>query len=61
MLNEKQRKQIRKKMIDRDITITNLAKELDVSRQYISGILGGILGNPRVEKLLMDWKNKKEN
>lgn len=59
MLNEKTRKSIKKAMIDRDKKASDFAKELGVSRQYISAILNGTMGNERIENILLEWKRRK--
>jgi transcriptional regulator with XRE-family HTH domain len=59
MLNEKTRKSIKKAMIDRDKKASDFAKEIGVSRQYISAILNGTMGNERIENILLEWKRRK--
>lgn len=38
---------------------SDFAKEIGVSRQYISAILNGTMCNERIEKILLEWKNNK--
>lgn len=59
MLNEKIRKSIKKAMIDRDKKASDFAKEIGVSRQYISAILNGTMCNERIENILLEWKRSK--
>lgn len=59
MLNEKTRKSIKKAMIDRDKKASDFAKEIGVSRQYISAILNGTMCNERIENILLEWKRRK--
>lgn len=59
MLNEKTRKSIKKAMIDRDKKASDFAKEIGVSRQYISAILNGTMCNERIEQILLEWKRNK--
>lgn len=59
MLTERVRKSIKKAMIDRDKKASDFAKELGVSRQYISAILNGTMCNERIEKILLEWKKQK--
>ena len=59
MLNERVRKSIKKAMIDRDKKASDFAKEIGVSRQYISAILNGTMCNDRIEKILLEWKSNK--
>ena len=60
MLNEKTRKSIKKAMIDRDKKGADFAREIGVSRQLISGVLNGTVSNERIEKILLEWKNKRK-
>ena len=59
MLNEKTRKSIKKAMIDRDKRASDFAKDIGVSRQYISAILNGTMCNERIENILLEWKRSK--
>lgn len=60
MLKTNQIGAIRKFMIAHKITTTDLAKELDVNRSYLSMVLNGTMSNLNVENKVVEWyKNKK--
>lgn len=41
ILDEKDKKQIKKQMIDLDLTLSKMAKNIGVSKSYISEIISG--------------------
>ncbi len=49
------RKKIRKRMIDKNIKVTQIANEIGVSVAYASNYLTGYIWNEKIEKKMADW------
>lgn len=54
MITEKQSLAIKKKMLEQEITVTELAKELGIQRTYLSGIISGQRNSKEVEAKLKE-------
>lgn len=61
MLKQNQICAIRKFMFLKKKSITELAKELDISRSYLSMILNGTMNSKTIEDKVVNWyKTEKE-
>ena len=61
MLTSKQAKEIRKKLIDEDMTVNEFAKHIKINRTTVSSILCGLISSAKHEETMLNWlKNKKE-
>lgn len=56
MITEKQSIAIKKKMLEKKITVTELAIQFGIERTYLSGILNGSRNSKEIEKQLKEWK-----
>lgn len=54
-------KNAKHKMIDKDISITELASELNMSREYLSSIINGRVYSAPAVKLISDYLGIEEN
>lgn len=52
MITEKQCLMIKKKLLEQHKTITDLAKELEVERTFLSGIINGKRNSKSIESIL---------
>lgn len=48
-------KTVKKTLIDKDMSIAQLAKELDVSRPYLSNVINGALIYPELQRRICDY------
>lgn len=55
MLTKQQCKAIKKKLIDKEMTITQLAKEVGLTRVYVSNIVNQLISGSEAEKKILDW------
>ena len=49
------RKKIRKRMLDLNVKVIDLAKELNISVAYASNYLTGYITNEKIEKRMFEW------
>lgn len=54
MLTEQEQLKIKMYLLENKISITSLAKEFGMSRQWISGIINGRVDRPLTEKQLLN-------
>ena len=54
MITEKQSIIIKKKMLEQRLTVTDLARQLGISRTYLSGIISGQRNSKEVEARLKE-------
>lgn len=45
-------KEARKAMIDQDLTVVQLSRDLGMARQYVSAVLNGRVISPKVQKAI---------
>lgn len=55
MLTKQQCKAIKKKLIDKEMTTTQLAKEVGLTRVYVSNIINQLVSGSEAEKKILDW------
>lgn len=48
-------KEVRKKLIDKDMTISELAKQIGKSRSYVTEIISGRVKSPNTQKLINEF------
>lgn len=48
-------KTVKKTLIDRDMSMAQLAKELDISRPHLSNVINGALIYPELQKKICDY------
>ena len=47
-------KEVKKTLIDRDMTVTDLADRLEISRPYVSGVVNGRVIAPEIAAKISD-------
>lgn len=57
MLSEKQTKSVKKVLIDKDKTVSDMARELGVARTYVSSVLNGKMNNKDLEAMILQYRN----
>lgn len=55
MLTKQQCKAIKKKLIDKEMTTTQLAEEVGLTRVYVSNIINQLVSGSDAEKKILDW------
>lgn len=55
MLTKQQCKAIKKKLIDKEMTTTQLAEEVGLTRVYVSNIINQLVSGSGAEKKILDW------
>lgn len=64
MLTKQQCKAIKKRLIDKDMTVTDLAEEVGLKRVYVSNIINQLVSGADAEQKVLNWyhnsKKKKE-
>lgn len=55
MLTKQQCKAIKKKLIDKEMTTTQLAKEVGLTRVYVSNIINQLVSGSDAETKILDW------
>lgn len=59
MLTKQQCKAIKKRLIDKDMTVTQLAEEVGLKRVYLSNIINQLVsGSHEAEQKVLDWYEK---
>ncbi len=48
-------KEVRKKLIDKDMTITDLAKQIGMSRSYVTDIIGDRVKSQNAQKVISEF------
>lgn len=48
-------KEVKKVLIDRDMSITELAKELDLSRSHVTNVINGAFVFPEIQQRICDY------
>lgn len=61
MITERQSKAIKKKLVDLNQTVTDLAVELDIKRTYLSSIINRSISNADKENIVLKWYRSKTN
>ena len=57
MLSEKQTKSVKKVLIDKDKTVSDMAREVGVARTYASSVLNGKMNNKDLEAMILQYRN----
>lgn len=64
MLTKQQCKAVKKRLIDKDMTVTDLANEIGLTRVYVSNIINQLVSGSEAEEKVLQWykdsKKKKE-
>lgn len=55
MLTKQQCKAIKKKLIDKEMTTTQLAEEVGLTRVYVSNIINQLASGSEAEKKILNW------
>lgn len=58
MLTKRQCKAIKKRLIDKDMTVQQLADEIGLTRVYTSNIINQLVASAEAEKKVLDWYKK---
>lgn len=57
MLTKQQCKSIKKKLIDKDMNVSDLALEIGLTRVHVSNIINQLVSGSEAEKKVLDWYN----
>lgn len=55
MLTKQQCKAIKKRLIDKDMTVTDLANEIGLKRVYVSNIINQLVSGSEAEEKVLNW------
>lgn len=56
MFSERQSKSIKKRLIDKGKTITDMAREIGEPRTYVSSVLNRALASEKIENKIIQYK-----
>ena len=55
MLTKQQCKAIKKRLIDKDMTVQQLADEVNLTRVYVSNIIKQVVAGAEAERKVLEW------
>lgn len=55
MLTKQQCKAIKKRLIDKDMTVQQLADEVNLTRVYVSNIINQLVAGTDAERKVLEW------
>lgn len=55
MLTKQQCKAVKKRLIDKDMTVTDLANEIGLTRVYVSNIINQLVSGSEAEEKVLQW------
>jgi predicted DNA-binding protein YlxM (UPF0122 family) len=55
MLTKQQCKAVKKRLIDKDMTVTDLANEIGLTRVYVSNIINQLVSGSDAEEKVLQW------
>lgn len=55
MLTKQQCKAIKKRLIDKDMTVQQLADEVNLTRVYVSNIINQLVAGADAERKVLEW------